>query len=108
MLLWLFIIFVVLFVALPLVGLALWTLVSTAVVGLVIGALARLVIPGQQAIGIFATILSGLIGSIVGGVIGRGLGADHLATILLEIGVAAVAILAIVRSHKPGGVPGTR
>lgn len=105
MILWLFALFVVLFVLLPLVGLALWTLVSTAIVGLIIGAFARLVIPGKQTIGIVATILSGLIGSIVGGAIGRGLRAGHLATVLLEIGVAVVAVLAIIGTHRHGRLP---
>ena len=94
MILALFVAFLVLFVVLPLVGLALWTLVSTAIVGLFFGALARLVVPGSQPIGALATILSGLIGSILGGFIGHEIGVGHLATVLLEIGVSALAVTA--------------
>ena len=88
----LFVAFVVLFVVLPLLGLALWTLVSTAIVGLILGALGRLILPGTHPIGAFATILSGLIGSILGGFVGHEIGVGHLATLLLEIGVSAVAV----------------
>ena len=88
----LFVVVIVLFVVLPLLGWALWTLVSTVIVGLILGALGRLVLPGQHPIGAVPTVLSGLIGSILGGFIGRGIGVGRLATVLLEIGVAAVAV----------------
>lgn len=103
----LFVAFLVLFVVLPLLGLALWTLVSTAIVGLVLGAVGRLVLPGRHPIGAVATILSGLIGSIVGGFIGHEVGVGRLSTVLLEIGVAALSVgtfsLAASRRELPGG-----
>jgi uncharacterized membrane protein YeaQ/YmgE (transglycosylase-associated protein family) len=85
--------FVVLFIALPLIGIAAWALISAAVAGLIIGALARLVVPGTRGLGIVPTLLLGLVGSIVGGFIGDHLlGVGTVATVLLEIGVAAVAV----------------
>ena len=93
----LFAVVVALFVVLPLIGLALWAFLSTVVVGLVIGALGRLVVPGSQPIGFVATCLSGLAGSIVGGFVGQHvLAVGRFATILIEIGIAAllVAVLA--------------
>jgi uncharacterized membrane protein YeaQ/YmgE (transglycosylase-associated protein family) len=105
----LFVAVLVLFVVLPLVGLALWTLVSTAIVGLFFGALARLVVPGTQPIGTVATILCGLIGSILGGFIGHEVGVGHLATVLLEVGVAAVAVSAYSSPWaRRRGLPGPR
>ena len=92
-----FAVLVVLFVVLPLVGLALWALVSTVVVGLIIGALGRLIVPGSQPIGFLPTVGSGLCGSIVGGFVGSHvIHAGYFATVLLEVGVAAavVALLA--------------
>lgn len=98
MVLALFLILVVLFVVLPLVGMALWAVFSTIVVGLVIGGLGRLVVPGYQAIGLLATFLAGLCGSIVGGFLGQHvLDAGHFATVLLEIGVSA-AVVALMSS----------
>lgn len=109
MILALFVVFLVLFVVLPLAGLALWALVSTVVVGLVLGALARLVVPGTQPIGLLATVLSGLIGSILGGFIGHVIGVGHLATLLLEIGVAAVAVAGFTAADSRRGLaPGQR
>jgi uncharacterized membrane protein YeaQ/YmgE (transglycosylase-associated protein family) len=37
------------------------------IIGLVIGAIARLLLPGRDPIGIFGTILLGIVGSFVGG-----------------------------------------
>ena len=46
-----------------------WTLISWAVFGLVIGLVARLLYPGRQPMGILATMILGIIGSFVGGAI---------------------------------------
>lgn len=93
-----FAVLVILFVVLPLVGLALWALVSTVVVGLVIGALGRLVVPGVQPIGFLATVGSGLCGSIVGGFVGQHvIGAGWFPTVLLEIAVAAGLVALLTR-----------
>lgn len=37
------------------------------IVGLVAGALARLLVPGRQSMGLFLTMVLGLVGSLVGG-----------------------------------------
>lgn len=93
MLLALLAVLVLLFIVLPLLGMALWAFLTTLVVGLVIGALARLVVPGRQAMGLLSTIGCGLIGSIVGGFLGQHvLHRSGLVTVLLEIVVAAVAV----------------
>jgi uncharacterized membrane protein YeaQ/YmgE (transglycosylase-associated protein family) len=83
----------VLLVVLPIVGWALWLLVSAALVGAIIGGLARLVLPGRQEIGILSTIVIGWIGSLFGSLIGRHLfHVGSLLTVLCEIGVAAVLV----------------
>jgi uncharacterized membrane protein YeaQ/YmgE (transglycosylase-associated protein family) len=86
-----FAVLIVLFVVLPLVGVALWWLISTAIVGLVVGALGRFIVPGAQRIGVMATVACGLAGSLLGGAIGRAVG-GRLVTILIEVGVAAAAV----------------
>jgi uncharacterized membrane protein YeaQ/YmgE (transglycosylase-associated protein family) len=45
-------------------------IVSLIVVGLIAGAVARLLVPGKQDISILMTILLGIIGSFVGGFLG--------------------------------------
>lgn len=94
---------IVLFVILPLVGVALWFVISTALVGLVLGALGRLVVPGEQPIGVLATIICGWAGSLIGGTIGRIVWtghSHHWATLLIEIGISAVAVLAWSRHDR--------
>jgi uncharacterized membrane protein YeaQ/YmgE (transglycosylase-associated protein family) len=44
------------------------------VIGLVVGALAKLVMPGKDPGGVIVTILLGIGGAVVGGAIGRALG----------------------------------
>jgi uncharacterized membrane protein YeaQ/YmgE (transglycosylase-associated protein family) len=45
-------------------------IISQIVIGLVAGALARLVVPGRQHMSIGMTIILGIIGSLVGGFLG--------------------------------------
>jgi uncharacterized membrane protein YeaQ/YmgE (transglycosylase-associated protein family) len=91
----LFLILLALFVALPLAGMALWALWTTIVVGLILGALGRLIVPGPQRIGFLATLIAGLCGSILGGFLGQHvLDAGRFVTVLLEIGIAAAAVAA--------------
>lgn len=42
------------------------TIISAIIVGLIVGALARLVMPGKQNMGILMTILLGALGSFIG------------------------------------------
>jgi uncharacterized membrane protein YeaQ/YmgE (transglycosylase-associated protein family) len=52
-------------------------IVSIIVIGLIAGALARLIVPGRQNLSIGMTLLLGIVGSFVGGFLGRLLfGAD--------------------------------
>jgi uncharacterized membrane protein YeaQ/YmgE (transglycosylase-associated protein family) len=45
-------------------------IIGLVVVGLIAGAIARLLIPGRQDIGILMTIVLGIVGSFVGGFLG--------------------------------------
>jgi uncharacterized membrane protein YeaQ/YmgE (transglycosylase-associated protein family) len=91
----LFLILLALFVALPLAGMALWAFLTTIVVGLILGGLGRLIVPGPQRIGFLATLMAGLCGSILGGFLGQHvIGVGGFLTLLLEIGVAALAVAA--------------
>jgi len=45
-------------------------IVSIIIIGLIAGALARLVVPGKQDMSILATIVLGIVGSFVGGFLG--------------------------------------
>ncbi len=45
-------------------------IITLIIIGLIAGAIARLVIPGRQNISILMTIVIGIIGSFVGGLLG--------------------------------------
>jgi uncharacterized membrane protein YeaQ/YmgE (transglycosylase-associated protein family) len=49
-------------------------LLWTAIIGLVVGALAKLIIPGKEPGGIFITMLIGIAGAFIGTWIGRAIG----------------------------------
>jgi len=49
-------------------------ILTTIVVGLVVGALARFLLPGDQKMGWILTCLLGIGGSLVAGFVGQGLG----------------------------------
>ena len=50
------------------------TIILWVVLGLVMGLLARAILPGEQKIGLIPTLIVGVIGSFVGGYIGKFLG----------------------------------
>lgn len=78
---------------------------SAIVIGAIIGALGRLVIPGRQRIGILLTIGIGIVAAIVGTLIVGSLhdtrGLDWI-EILVQVALAAIGVL-IVSSLKRGG-----
>lgn len=81
------------------VGLAL-KLLWWAILGLVIGALARLVLPGRQAIGWLWTIGAGIAGALLGGVIADALGLGGFLQFVLAVAVAAALIALLGNSRR--------
>ncbi|HEX2822682.1 MAG TPA: GlsB/YeaQ/YmgE family stress response membrane protein [Streptosporangiaceae bacterium] len=71
------------------------------VIGLVIGALARLLVPGRQHIGIIMTILIGIVAALVGGFVTAAIiGAGH--TVITFI-VALIAAALLVSAFTTRG-----
>ncbi|MCL6537081.1 MAG: hypothetical protein K6T28_00575 [Acidothermus sp.] len=96
---------IALFVVLPLVGMALWALISAAIVGLIVGGLGRLVIPGRQQLSLWATMLLGWIGSVVGGFIAdRLLHVGAILTLLVQIAIAALLIWFFAGTRSRSGL----
>jgi len=73
------------------VGLTL-ALLGFALTGLIIGALARLIVPRTEGLGILATILYGIAGSLIGGILGDAFDVNGLVSFLLSVVVAALLI----------------
>jgi uncharacterized membrane protein YeaQ/YmgE (transglycosylase-associated protein family) len=88
----------------------LWAIIGWCLFGLVAGAIARLLVPGRQALGILMTMVLGIVGSLLGGFIGYILmGAQdpfQPAGWIMSI-VGAIVILAVyvamTRRERPRG-----
>jgi uncharacterized membrane protein YeaQ/YmgE (transglycosylase-associated protein family) len=82
-------------------------IISAIIVGLIIGALGRLVVPGRQNIPIWLTILIGIAAAIVGTLIANVLdvgstrGVDWI-ELLLQIVLAALGVMLIAGSYGRG------
>jgi len=81
------------------------------VVGLIVGALAKLIMPGNDPGGVIVTILLGIGGSVVAGLIGRGLGwyttgepAGFIASLVGAILILAVYRMIIGRGSGGGSI----
>jgi uncharacterized membrane protein YeaQ/YmgE (transglycosylase-associated protein family) len=71
------------------------TILSAIVVGLIVGALARLIVPGTKGLSIIATILLGIAGAVVGSLVYELVGGTDtpgIDWIRLLIQVAAAAV----------------
>jgi uncharacterized membrane protein YeaQ/YmgE (transglycosylase-associated protein family) len=67
-------------------------IVWTAITGLIVGALARLAVPGPNPMSIGMTILVGIAGAFIGGLVGQLLGAPAGLIIALQV-LAGAAIV---------------
>ena len=68
-----------------------------AIVGLVIGAITRLLIPGPNPMTWGKTAIIGIAGSFFGGIIASVLGLEDLFATLIQVGSAATIILYLER-----------
>lgn len=81
-------------------------IITAIVIGAIIGALARLVLPGKQRIGILLTIVIGIVGALIGTAIARATGlADTNGVdwieLVFQVVVAAIGV-SIVAGIKGG------
>ncbi len=77
-------------------------MIGFLVAGLIIGALARLIVPGKQKLGILATLALGLVGSLIGGLIAQFFGTGDIWELnvigfILAV-IAAVLLIGVAES----------
>jgi uncharacterized membrane protein YeaQ/YmgE (transglycosylase-associated protein family) len=75
-------------------------IISLAIVGLVIGGLGRLIVPGPNPIGLLATEGIGVAGAILGAIVGGLLGLGAI-SVVLEVAVSA-GLVYVVSRHRNG------
>lgn len=68
-------------------------ILTIIVVGAIVGALARLLLPGQQAIGMLMTIIIGIVGALIGNWIGETISPDGTMHWILAV-LVSIALLA--------------
>ncbi|MFF8730984.1 GlsB/YeaQ/YmgE family stress response membrane protein [Streptomyces sp. NPDC015171] len=78
--------------------------VSAIVIGLVIGVLGRLVVPGRQRIGVLWTVVVGIVAALLGSAIAAGFGVADTdgpdwVEWFIQIALAAVGVAALDRGR---------
>ncbi len=85
-------------------------IISAIIIGLIIGALGRLVVPGRQAIGIWLTILIGIIAAFIGAAIATALGYDNAnggipwIEIIIQVVIAAIGVSIAAGAYSRRGI----
>lgn len=81
-------------------------MIGFIVFGLFVGAVARLLVPGRQHLGIAMTLVLGLVGSIVGGVVANALGTGDVWELNFIGGCVAIgaAVVLIVIGENVGAI----
>ncbi|MFI5484952.1 GlsB/YeaQ/YmgE family stress response membrane protein [Micromonospora echinaurantiaca] len=89
--------------------LTVWGIITALIVGLIVGALGRLVVPGRQNMPIWLHMLIGVGAALLGTVIARASGFANTAGIdwrelLLQVLLAAVAVALVAGAGRRRGV----
>ncbi|MBB6171203.1 putative membrane protein YeaQ/YmgE (transglycosylase-associated protein family) [Nocardiopsis mwathae] len=77
-------------------------IISALVVGLIIGALGRLVVPGKQAIPIWLTLILGIIAAFIGGAIAALFTTFWVFVLIVQVLVAAAAVVVAEKLYVRG------
>lgn len=92
------------------------SVITAILIGIVVGVLGRLVLPGRQPIGFLVTILVGIVAAFIGTALARALGIPTATSgidwleLLVQVIVAAigVALVAALMGRRRTGMMGTR
>jgi uncharacterized membrane protein YeaQ/YmgE (transglycosylase-associated protein family) len=92
------------------------SIITAILIGIVVGVLGRMVLPGRQPIGFLVTVLVGIVSAFIGTAIARALGIPTVTNgidwleLLVQVIVAAlgVALVASLMGRRRTGVMGTR
>lgn len=74
-------------------------MIGFVVFGLVVGIVARLIVPGRQELSLGMTVLLGVIGSVIGGVVANALGTGDILELNIIgslVAIAASVVLVVI------------
>jgi uncharacterized membrane protein YeaQ/YmgE (transglycosylase-associated protein family) len=77
-------------------------IIAWILIGLIVGALARLLMPGRDPIGIVATIVIGIVGAVIGGYLWEALFGPQKGVAWIGSILVALALLALYRKMTYG------
>jgi uncharacterized membrane protein YeaQ/YmgE (transglycosylase-associated protein family) len=82
-----------------------WNLISFLILGLIAGALARLLVPGKDSMSLAMTAVIGIIGSFIGGFLGYLIGHDKGEGGLQTSGVigSVIGAVLVLRAYRKFG-----
>ena len=87
-------------------------MIGFIVAGLIVGALARLLLPGRQRIGMLWTLIAGLLGSVVGGTLASWLGTGQIFELnfvgFIAAVISSVVLVAVAEAIGIGAPPERR
>jgi len=91
-------------------------IISAILIGIAIGVIGRLIVPGRQPIGILVTILVGIVSAFIGTALARAMGIPTATSgvdwleLLVQVVVAAlgVALISALMGRRRTGILGTR
>jgi uncharacterized membrane protein YeaQ/YmgE (transglycosylase-associated protein family) len=81
-------------------------MIGFIVFGLVVGIVARWIVPGRQALTIGMTVVLGIVGSVVGGLVANALGTGDIFELNVVGSIVAIAasVVLIVIGERTGAV----
>ncbi|MBN3507966.1 GlsB/YeaQ/YmgE family stress response membrane protein [Mycolicibacterium nivoides] len=91
-------------------------IISAILIGIAVGVIGRLIVPGRQPIGILVTILVGIVSAFIGTALARAMGIPTATSgvdwleLLVQVVVAAlgVALISALMGRRRTGILGTR
>jgi uncharacterized membrane protein YeaQ/YmgE (transglycosylase-associated protein family) len=80
-------------------------IISAIIIGLIIGALGRLVVPGRQSIPIWLTIVIGIVAAFVGTLLAAAIGVENTSgidwiEIIFQVVLAAAGVYLVAGSYR--------
>ncbi|TQN28311.1 hypothetical protein FHX37_3644 [Haloactinospora alba] len=77
-------------------------IISAIVIGLVLGAVARLIVPGKQHLPIWLTIVIGIVAALLGTWIAGAIAVGMILTIIIQLIIAALGVYLIDGAWSAG------